>query len=222
MEKALIVIPNGKESMIGFKKVPFQLGSEILLRSLSNPSHKTKSKVIGVVEREFIMIEEFIFSISDHVSAIVEDEFLVAYLYEGYLFTFKSRFYKKLMKNIICIEYPDNFQIEQLRKETRVRVNLEAALIISDMEIPGVVKDLSEEGCSFELPKIISLFKGMTLKATFTLPNDQLIKNLQCAITVVRYNQIQKKTSIGASFSGPAETITKIRELVQFCMRFKV
>lgn len=208
--------------MIGFKKVPFQLGSEILLRSLSNPSHKTKSKVIGVVEREFIMIEEFIFSISDHVSAIVEDEFLVAYLYEGYLFTFKSRFYKKLMKNIICIEYPDNFQIEQLRKETRVRVNLEAALIISDMEIPGVVKDLSEEGCSFELPKIISLFKGMTLKATFTLPNDQLIKNLQCAITVVRYNQIQKKTSIGASFSGPAETITKIRELVQFCMRFKV
>ncbi len=208
--------------MIGFKKVPFQLGSEILLRSFSNPSHKTKSKVVGVVEREFIMIEEPVFAISDHVSAIVEDDFLIAYLYDGYLFTFKSRFYKKLIKNIICIDYPETFQVEQLRKETRVRVNLEAELVISDMELPGLVKDISEDGCSFELPKIISLFKGLPLRATFTLPNDQLIKHLQCAVTVVKYSQIHKKTSIGATFSGPAEEISKIRELVKFCMRFKV
>jgi hypothetical protein len=208
--------------MIGFKKVPFQLGSEILLRSLSNPSHKTKSKVIGVVEKEFIMIEEPTFAISDHVSAIVEDDFLVAYMHDGYLFTFKSRFSKKLMRNIICIDYPETFQVEQLRKETRVKVDLEAALNISDMNIPGLVKDISDVGCSFELPKIISLFKGIPFTATFTLPNDQLIKNLQCTITVVKYNQIHRKTIIGASFSGPAEEVTKIRELVQFCMRFKV
>ncbi len=208
--------------MIVYKKVPFQLGSEILIRSSSNPSHKAKSKIIGVLEKEFIMIENPVFAISDNITAIVEDDFLVAYLYEGYLFTFKSRFNKKLIKNIICIDYPDTFEVEQLRTEPRVRVNLEAALSISDMKLSGLVKDFSETGCSLELPKIISLFKGLGLIATFTLPNDQLIKDLQCTITTVKYNQIHRKTEIGARFVAPAEEISKIRELVHFCMRFKV
>ena len=208
--------------MIVYKKIPFQLGSEILLRSSSNPSHKAKSKIIGVLEKEFIMIEDPVFAISDNITAIVEDDFLVAYLHEGYLFTFKTRFNKKLIRNIICVDYPENFEVEQLRKEQRVRVNLEAALSISDLELSGHVKDISETGCSFELPKIISLFKGLGFIATFTLPNDILIKDLQCTITIVKYNQIHRKTEIGATFSGPAGEISKIKELVNFCMRFKV
>jgi hypothetical protein len=208
--------------MIGFKKIPFQLGSEIILRSPANPSHKAKTKVIGVLEKEFIMIEDPVFAISEHISAVVEDGFLVAYLHDGYLFTFKSRFHKKLIRNIICIDYPENFQVEQLRKETRVRVNLEATLVLSEMNISGYVKDLSEDGCSFELPKILSVFKGIKFSATFTLPNDQMIKDLKCEIVAVKYSQIQKKTIIGAGFLGPADEVSRIRELVRFCMRFKV
>ena len=208
--------------MIVYKKMPFQLGSEILLRSSSNPSHKAKSRIIGVLEKEFIMIEDPVFAISDNIIAIVEEDFLVAYLYDGYLFTFKSRFNRKLIRNIICIDYPENFEVEQLRTEPRVKVNLAAALCISDLKLSGLVKDLSESGCSFELPKIISLFKGLGIIATFTLPNDQLIKDLQCQITGVRYNQLHGKTEIGVRFSGPAEEVSKIRELVRFCMRFKV
>jgi c-di-GMP-binding flagellar brake protein YcgR len=205
-----------------YKRIPFQLGSEILLRSSSKPLHKAKSRIIGVIEKEFIMVEDPLFPISDNITAIVEDEFLVAYLYDGYLFTFKSRFNRKLIKNIICIDYPEKFEVEQLRTEWRVRVNLEAVLCMNDLKIAGLVKDLSETGCSFELPKIISLFKGIGLIAAFTLPNDQLIKDLQCQIIAVRYNQIHRKTEIGVRFSGPAEEISKIRELVRFCMRFKV
>jgi c-di-GMP-binding flagellar brake protein YcgR len=124
--------------------------------------------------------------------------------------------------NIICIDYPQDFEVEQVRAEPRVKVNLEAVLEISDTNLSGIVKDISETGCSFELPKIISLFKGLGLIATFTLPNDQLIKNIACTIINVKYNQIYRKTEIGARFSGPAEEISKIRELVKFCMRFKV
>lgn len=207
--------------MIVYRKIPFQLGSEILLRSLSL-SHKAKSKIIGVLEKEFILIEEPVFAISDHITAIVENDFLVAYMYEGYLFTFKSRFNRKLIKNIICIDYPNTFEVEQIRTESRVKVNLEANLSISDVSLSGLVKDISDTGCSFELPKIISLFKGLPLTATFTLPNDQLIKDLQCTIMKVKYNQIHKKTDIGAEFSGPAEEVSKIQELVRFCMRFKI
>jgi len=38
----------------------------------------------------------------------------------------------------------------------------------------------------------------------------------------VKYNQIHRKTEIGARFLRPAEEISKIQELVHFCMRFRV
>ena len=41
-------------------------------------------------------------------------------------------------------------------------------------------------------------------------------------IIAVKYNQIHRKTEIGVTFSGPPEEVSKIRELVHFCMRFKV
>jgi hypothetical protein len=208
--------------MIVYKKVPFKLGSEIVLRSSSNPSHKAKSKIIGVLEREFVMVQKPVFAISENITAIVEGDFLVAYLHEGYLFTFKSRFNRKLIMDIICIDYPQTFEVEQVRKDPRVKVNLEAIVNISDMNLSGLVKDISENGCSFEIPKIISLFKGLGLVATFTLPNDELIKDLRCNIASVKYNQIYKKTEIGSEYLGPGDEISKIRELVKFCMRFKV
>ena len=102
--------------MIVYKKIPFQLGSEILLRSSSHPVHKAKSKIIGVLEKEFIMIDNPVFAISDNITAIVEDDILIAYLNEGYLFTFKSRFNKKLIRNIICIDYPQTFRSRAIEK----------------------------------------------------------------------------------------------------------
>jgi len=205
-----------------YKKIPFQLGSEIVLRSPSNPSHRSKSKIIGVYEKEFIMIANPVFAISDNITAIVEGDFLISYLHEGCLYSFKSRFFKKLIREIICIEYPADFTVEQLKIGPRVKVNLEADLSISDMTFSGIVKELSDSGCSFELSKIISLFKGLGVFATFTLPNDQLIKNLECTITNVKYSQIYRKTAIGVKYISPAEEIARIQELVKFCMRFRV
>ena len=96
--------------MIVYKKVPFQLGSEVLLRSSSHPSHKAKSKIIGVLEKEFIMIEDPVFAISDNITAIVEGDFLVAYLNDGYLFTFKSRFNRKLIQKYYMYRLSCNFR----------------------------------------------------------------------------------------------------------------
>jgi hypothetical protein len=114
------------------------------------------------------------------------------------------------------------FEVEQVRDAPRIKVNLETLATVSDIKISGVVKDFSEIGCSVQLSKIISLFKGLGLLLTFTLPNDQLIKDLQCKISSVKYNQIHKKTDIGVTFLGPPEELAKIKALAQFCMRFKV
>ncbi len=208
--------------MIDYKKIPFQLGAELLLRSTLNRAHKTKSKIIGVLEKEFIIIEKPIFTISDNITAVVEDDFMIAYLHDGYLFTFKSRFNRELIKNIICIDYPEAFEVEQLRDAHRVKVSLQATANISDIKLPAVVKDISETGCSVQIPKIISLFKGLACMLAFTLPNDQTVKDLQCKVSSVKYNQIHKKTDIGITFLGPPEEVAKISELVKFCMRFKV
>ena len=205
--------------MIVYKKIPFQLNAEISLRSYSN--HRTKSKIIGVLENEFIMIENPVFSISDNITAIVEEDFTVAYLHDGYLFTFKSRFNRELVKNVICIDYPFTFEVEQLRDAPRIKVNLEAAANINDIKLSGIVKDISETGCSVQLLKIISLFKGLGITLTFTLPNDQLVKDMQCVIYSIKYNQIHKKTDIGVTFSGPPAELDKVKSLVKFCMRFK-
>jgi hypothetical protein len=208
--------------MIVYKKIPFQLGAEIVLRSPSSRSHRAKTKIVGVLEKEFILIETPVFSISDNITAIVEDDLVVTYLYEGYLFTFDSRINRELIKNIVCIDYPVTFQVEKLRDAPRIKVSLEAAVSVSDIKLPGIVKDLSDTGCLLEIPKIISLFKGLGFTLTFTLPNDQLVKDLQCRIVTVRYNQIYKKTDVAVMFLGPPEEIVKIQELVKFCMRFKV
>lgn len=210
-----------KTGMIDYKKIPFQLGAQILLRSSSNSAIRAKSKIIGVLDREFIMIERPVFSISDNITAIVEDDLMIAYVHEGYLFTFRSRFDRELISNIICIEYPNTFKVEQLREAPRIKVNLDAEISISDTKLPGMIKDISTTGCSAEIPKIISLFKGLRLVLSFTMPNDQVVNDLQCTISSVKYNQIHKKTDIGVTFSGPPEEIVKIRELVNFCMRFK-
>jgi hypothetical protein len=208
--------------MIVYKKIPFQLGAEILVRSSSNRSHKAKSKIIGVLEKEFIMIENPVFIISENIKAIVEDDLMIAYVYEGYLFTFISRFNRKLIKDIVCIDYPDTFQVENLREEPRIKVNIATEINLSDMKMPGTVRNVSMSGGLVEVPKIISLFKGLECILTFTLPNDLLIKELKCKISGVKYNQIHKKTEISVIFAGPSEEIAKIREMVKFCMRFKV
>ncbi len=205
-----------------YKKIPFQIGAEIMLRSSSNRSHKAKSKIIGVVNRELILIEKPVFSISDNITVIVDEDLMVAYLHEGYLFTFDSRFGKELIKNIVCIDYPATFQVENLREAPRIKVNLDAAGSVSGSQFTGTIKDLSETGCLLEIPKIVSFYKGVEFTVTFTMPNDQLVKNVQCKIMNMKFNQIYRKTDVGIMFQGPPEEVAKIRELIKFCMRFKV
>jgi hypothetical protein len=208
--------------MIDFKKIPLQLGSQILLRSLSKPSYKAKSRIIGVLEKEFIMIEEPVYTINNPATGTVKDDFLAVYLHEGRLFTFKSHFHKTLINNMICIDYPKDFQIENLRREERIKVNLDAVMTVDDMNNSGFIKDLSYNGCLFQLSKIIPLSKGTEFAAAFSLHNNQQIKHLQCTTMSVRYDRIHQRTGIGSQFSGPEDDVSKIRELVRFCMRFKL
>lgn len=206
---------------MAFKRVPFQLGAEMVLRSGANPAHRAKTKILGVLENEFIMIETPVFAVSENISAIVEGNFYCRYLYEGCLFTFQSTFRKEFLKNIILIQYPATFELEQLRKHPRIRVNLEVSVSGMEFSASGRVKDISEGGCLLELPKG-SILKGSRLVTAFTLPNDEHVTGVECRVMNTRFFHVRQLTEAGVSFSGPPEELSKIRELCRFCMRFKV
>ena len=208
--------------MSNFKKIPFQLGSDLVVRSPSNPAHKTKSKVVGVVENSFVIIETPIFAISDNISAIVEGMIICSYAFEGYLFTFNSQFQKHFSKNIICIDYPHEFDVEQVRKYPRIRVNLDVEVVLDEQKITGRIRDISEDGCLLELPKMVSVFRGIEVSVTFTLPNDELVKDLRCRVRNTKVFQLRKYTALGVMFLEPRTEIQKVEELCRFCMRFKV
>ncbi|MHC1728345.1 MAG: flagellar brake protein [Syntrophobacteraceae bacterium] len=206
---------------MAFRRIPFHLGAQIVLRSGTNPAHRAKTKILGVLENEFIMIETPVFAVSDNISAIVEGTFFCLYLHEGYLFTFQSTFRKEFLKNVILIQYPPTFELEQLRKHPRIRVNLEASVSGQGFSASGRIKDISEGGCLLELPKG-SIMKGSKFLLTFTLPNDEPVTGVECRVMNAKFFHVRQLTEAGVGFSGPPAELAKIRELCRFCMRFKV
>ncbi|MFZ2446844.1 MAG: PilZ domain-containing protein [Syntrophobacteraceae bacterium] len=206
------------------KKLPLQLNSTLILYSVTNSAHRAKTKVLGAVENDFIMVERPSFSISDRLSAVVECDYMATYLHEGYLYRFRTRHREDLTKNIICLDYPRRIETIQLRKHRRIKVSVEAKFELNALEQPirGFMKDISEGGCLLVLPAILHLAKGTPVLITFKLPDDQLVEKLQCTALNIQQVYIRQYTAIGMSFSGPPEELEKVRVFCEFCKRFRV
>ena len=86
--------------------IPFQLGSDLVLKSISNPALKVKTTIYGAVPGQMIIIEEPLFSLNQRFTGLPA-EFVCAYLHGNHLFKFNSKFIRHLFKNVIGIAYPD-------------------------------------------------------------------------------------------------------------------
>ncbi|MCE5335517.1 MAG: PilZ domain-containing protein [Desulfobacteraceae bacterium] len=203
------------------KKIPFDLGASMMLRSLANFAHRAKTKIIGVVHHDIIMIENPVFEVNDRLSASVGD-FLCTYLLEGCVFRFTSRFNKDIHRNIVAIDYPDYYEVQQLRKHPRIKVILEVDVVLGQQRIAGDVKDVSEGGCSLELPSMIPIVKGTEIVLTFALPDNQLIEGMRGEVMNMEYLYAWRKTQVGISFQGPQSELEKIRKFCQMCAYFRV
>jgi c-di-GMP-binding flagellar brake protein YcgR len=209
-----------------FKRLPLQLDSELAIHSASNVAHYAKSKVLGAVQNDFIMIEEPVFTISDRLSAVVEGDYLCSFLLDGFLYKFMSRRRQVIMKNIIAIDYPDQFEVQQLRKHHRIKVNIatqfDVVLGDENESIRGNMKDISEGGCLLVLGRLASFLKGSRASITFTLPDDQVVKGLKCTLLNIQHFHIKRCTGIGMRFSGPDTELAKVYKFCSFCKRFRV
>lgn len=205
--------------------IPFQLGAHLKLRPLADPDSKGHTKVIGVVHKDVIMVEEPVFEVEgERISGRVGCDILCSYFVEGWLYRFKSRFGQGLAHNIVCIEYPRHIEAKNLRKHPRIKVNLEAMSLIGKdgRLINSIITDISKGGCCLELPGIIPLTPRIPVSLTFELPNDDQVEELSCTVMNLRHVPAEKKTITGVSFATPSEEIVKVIKFCEMCMYFRV
>jgi c-di-GMP-binding flagellar brake protein YcgR len=197
------------------KIIPFQLNSELVLKSISNPALKSKTPVYGAVPGEMIIIEEPLFSLNERFAGL-PDGFTCAYLHGNHLYKFKSKFKKRLFKNVVGICYPCEMESVQIRSSTRIAVDIHTEVFLGtgDGTISCIMEDISEGGCRLKLPKLIARQTGSKLHLKFTLPDDQQFDNVECAVMNLKTVYDEKATVVGVSFSGPSVAVAKIQK---FC-----
>lgn len=209
-----------------FKKLPLQLDSELTVHSASNVAHHAKSRILGAVHNDFIMIEEPVFSISDRLSAVVDDDYVCSFFQEGFLYRFTTKRRQVIMKNIITVDYPSQYEVRQLRKHHRIKVNIAAQLDVSfggeAESIRGNMKDISEGGCLLVLSRMVSFMKGTPATVTFTLPDDQAVKGIKCTVMNIHHFHVKQCSGLGMSFSAPDAELVKVHKFCNFCKRFRI
>ena len=102
---------------------------------------------------------------------------MCSYFSDGILYRFNSRYLRRLIDDIVCIEYPKEVEVRQIRRYRRIRVNIETKFVVSDTADSSFADmvDISHGGCRLVLHKCVPMTKGTALSLTFSLPNEALI-----------------------------------------------
>ncbi|MGA2404894.1 MAG: PilZ domain-containing protein [Syntrophobacteraceae bacterium] len=203
-------------------KIPLRIDDGIIARSLTNPAHIARSRIIGAMYGEFILITEPTVKINDRVSAVLDEGFLCSYFSDGRLYIFNSRYRRRLIDDIICIEYPREVEVRQMRRHRRIRVNIETKVVVADTADSSFADmvDISHGGCRLVLNERVPMRNGTALFLTFSLPNEALISELRAVVVRMAHTENDKATEVGLSFAGPESELSKIANFCEFCMFF--
>lgn len=206
------------------KKLPLEIGQELILKPLNqNVPHRTKTQVIGAKHGEFIIIEKPIIKVTDRL-VFASEAFICWTLQEGNIYRFESIIKKYLEEDLCLLEYPSSFQVESLRKNIRIKVNLETQFKVGfkNAIFKGTILDISEGGCRLEADSIIIVGKNERIVMSFVLPDDRRINEIEGITRNVLYDRLRNKTEIGVQFKGSESELVKIYSFCQFCQYFKV
>ena len=214
--------PDVDEDLATQVRVPFRIDDAIMLRSLANQAHIAKSRVIGAMHGKFILIMEPTARISDRLSAVLDEDFLCSYFNDGTLHTFYSRYRRHLLGDIVCIDYPREVEVRQIRKHRRIRVNIETQCILGgtvDVFLAEMA-DISQGGCRLVVDQRARFAKGYNLSLAFNLPNEAFVSGLQTVVARVIRVKNGQATELGLAFTGPESEIAKVANFCEFCMYF--
>ncbi len=205
-------------------RLPLEIDDEIIVRSLSNMAHRAKSRIIGAVHGEFVLIREPVVMINERISTTIEDSFICHYFKEGSLYNFQSRITKYFDGNIVSIQYPGEIELKQVRRHRRIRVNIETefSLVGISDSFFGDMIDISQGGCRLVLHALVPMTRGTRANLSFSLPNEEAVERIRCSVMSLKYMKSCEITEIGVSFSGPVGELQKITRFCDFCMFFDV
>lgn len=205
-------------------ELPLRLGGELLVRSLVNPAEMAKCKLVGAIHGDFLLITEPVIRINDRLTAFIEGTFSCSYFTSGFLYAFQSRCRRLVMDGVMCIEYPTRWEIKQLRKHRRIRVNIETEFRGPAITTPlyADMTDISSGGCRLLFHPTVGLVQGMYGVITFTLPNEQLIRRMKCQVMNASHFKSRETTEVGVKFIGPAMEVDKVTAFCEFCMFFEI
>jgi c-di-GMP-binding flagellar brake protein YcgR len=205
-------------------RIPLKIDDEIMVRSSAIVAHRTKSRIIGAVHGDFILIQEPVVVISERLLAIFDHIFECSYFTEGYRYNFLSRYRRHVLRDIVCIEYPKEVDLHQIRKHRRIKVNIETkfAVLGAPNWFSAEMADISEGGCRLILESKETLTKGMRVLLVFRLPNEDVVDELRAVVMRSMSIEGSEATEVGLSFSGPQSELAKISNFCGFCMFFDV
>lgn len=205
------------------RELPLTLGGELVVRSLVNPAEMAKCKIVGAVHNDFIFITEPVIRINDRLTAFIEGTFSCSYFSSGFLYVFQSRCRQVVMDGVVCIEYPTRWEIKQLRKHRRIRVNIETEFRGPAITTPlyADMTDISSGGCRLTFHPTVGLVQGMYGVITFTLPNEQLVRRMKCQVMNSNHFKTRETTEVGLKFIGPVTEVDKVMAFCEFCMFFE-
>lgn len=206
------------------EKLPLVVEADIVIRSLEQKILKAKSKILGGRHGDFILIERPIVPFGERLEAHFEGDFVCTFLHEGEIYRFQSRLRSFVGDDLAIIEYPQQFEFEQLRKHHRISVNIDCHLHMNGVRgsVGGTIQDISEGGCSLSIGQLIPIALNTPCTARFILPDNQVVEDISAKVRSVRYHKLHKVTEVGVQFLSPDEELAKIVSFCQYCLFFKV
>jgi c-di-GMP-binding flagellar brake protein YcgR len=205
-------------------RIPFRIDDGIVVRAIAGSARVFSSRIVGAMSGQFILITEPSAKISDTVSAVLDGNFLCSYFCEGYLYTFHSRYRNRLMNDIVCIEYPKDAEVRQIRKDRRIKVNIETKVFVCDSgeSFLADMTDISRGGCRLVFHHRAAMVKGTDVLLTFSLPNEAVIKKLPASLVRIQNSKDNRTTDAGLSFIGQGGEVSKVADFCEFCTYFEV
>jgi c-di-GMP-binding flagellar brake protein YcgR len=134
-----------------------KLGTTLNIQIKGSQSRLT-SEVIGVVEGEYLIIRMPPLNSTGDTSNLPSEgnTVIVRYLYEGTVFSFKSRISHFITApgKLIFIEYPEKIENQNLRAHKRIDCYLPANIKVADNTIGVAISDISRGGCEVTVEKL--------------------------------------------------------------------
>jgi len=204
-------------------RVPLRIDDAIVVRTLTGPTRMASCRIVGALHNKFILITEPAVKINERVSAILDESFLCSYFCDGYLYTFESSYGNRFMNDIVSIEYPGEVAVRRIRKDRRIKVNIETKVVVCDSgeSFAADMRDISRGGCCLAAEQPVPVAEGSTVLLTFGLPNEAFISDLKAVAVRVRGLKNSEGIQVGLSFQDQGNEIGKVADFCEFCMYFE-